>query len=94
MLYVRNKLMGETVSLEIYRDGRKETIKVKLGEIPGKGDATKASRTPDSGRSPRKSTRIGATVSEITPKLRELYGLSSEEGLVVTSVERSSIAGI
>ncbi len=93
VLYVRNKLMGETVSLEIYRDGRKETIKVKLGEIPGKGDAPKASRTPDSGRSPRESTRIGATVSEITPELRELYGLSSEEGLVVTSVERSSIAG-
>lgn len=93
VLYVRNKLMGETVSLEIYRDGRKETIKVKLGEIPGKGGAPKASRTPDSGRSPRESTRIGATVSEITPELRELYGLSSEEGLVVTSVERSSIAG-
>ena len=83
VLFVRNKLKGERLPIEIYRDGKKETIRVTLGDIPGKeGDGLAAGQ----------SVKIGATVSAITGELKERYKLPSDEGLVVLSVERGSIA--
>ena len=94
VLAIRNKLSGQDAAIELYRDGKKETLTVKLGDIPGKDAGTGAAPRRGSGGSsaPAQSDRIGAKVSEITTELRSKYDLPSSRGLVVLSVERGSVA--
>jgi serine protease Do len=93
VLSIRNKLAGQDAVIEFYRDGKKDKLTVKLGDIPGK-DGESGTRRGGSGgsSSPRQSGRIGAVVSEISAELRDKYKLSSANGLVVLSVERGSVA--
>jgi serine protease Do len=93
VLAIRNKLAGQDAVIELYRDGKKEKITVKLGDIPGKdAESGGGRRSTDDSSSPRQSERIGAKVSEISSELRNRYDLPSSNGLVVLSVERGSIA--
>jgi serine protease Do len=94
VLRIRNKLTGDRVKIEIYRDGKKTNLNVTLGDIPGKsGGERKESSRGTGGRTPKQSSdRIGVTVSEIDDTLKEEYGISSDKGLVVTAIERGSIA--
>ncbi|MDR1580874.1 MAG: Do family serine endopeptidase [Synergistaceae bacterium] len=95
VFYVRGKLAGDSVSLEIYRDSKKQTVKVELGEMEDDSGQGRRSRGRDQGDDDRgagESTRIGARVGRITPDLREEYGLDSDKGLVVIDVERGSVA--
>ncbi|MDR1132663.1 MAG: Do family serine endopeptidase [Synergistaceae bacterium] len=94
VFYVRSKLAGDTVSVEIYRDSKKQAIKVELGVMDDNGG--ERTRTRGRGREDDKgeneSTRIGARVSVITPGLKDEYGLDSDKGIVVIDVERGSVA--
>ncbi|MDR1515004.1 MAG: Do family serine endopeptidase [Synergistaceae bacterium] len=93
VLSIRNKLAGQDTVIEFYRDGKKDKLSVKLGDIPGKDGESGAPRGGSGGSSsPKQSERIGAQVSEISAELRNKYSLSSSNGLVVLSVERGSIA--
>ncbi|MDR0649464.1 MAG: Do family serine endopeptidase [Synergistaceae bacterium] len=93
VLSIRNKLAGQDAVIELYRDGRKETLTVRLGDIPGKEGGAGSSRSgAGSPSQPRQSERIGATVSEISAELQRRYNLPSSDGMVVLSVERGSIA--
>lgn len=92
VLRIRNKLMGDRVKIEVYRDGKKANLDVTLGDIPGKEGEKKEVRRTD-GKTPKQSSeRIGATVSEIDEKLKDEFALPSDKGLVVTAVDRGSIA--
>jgi serine protease Do len=93
VLSIRNKLAGQDAAIELYRDGKKEKLTVRLGDIPGKdGESSSPSGGQGSSSLPKQSERIGAKVSEISPELRSRYSLPSSNGLVVLSVERGSIA--
>jgi serine protease Do len=90
VFYVRNKLAGDTVSLEIYRDSKKQTVKVELDELNDDSRSERGTRGSDKGAN--ESTRIGARVNVIPPNLKDRYGLDSDKGIVVTGVERGSVA--
>jgi serine protease Do len=93
VLRIRNKMMGDRVRVEVYRDGKKTNLRVTLGDIPGKDVERKEPRRRTGVRPPKQSSdRIGATVSEIDDTLKEEYGLSADKGIVVTAVDRGSIA--
>jgi serine protease Do len=94
VLYIRNKFSEDTVSVDVYRDSRKQAIKVKLGTLTDENSTRRPTRggRERSGGDTRESTRVGATVSPITPGLKDNYNLSSDKGLVVVSVERGSVA--
>jgi serine protease Do len=93
VLAIRNKLAGQDAVIELYRDGKKEKLTVKLDDIPGKDAESGTQRRGMGGSSqPDQSERIGAKVSEISPELRDRYNLPSSNGLVVLSVERGSVA--
>jgi len=94
VLFIRNKLAGEKVSIEVYRDGKKQAINVTLGDIPGKeGEGVRpGGNAPRPQSDARQSTKIGVTVSEITPAIKEQYALASEAGVVALSVQGGSIA--
>ena len=87
---IRNKLMDDRVAIEIYRDGKKDRISVKLGMIPDREGMSTKESSQDSAA--KESTKLGATVSEITADLQKQYELASDKGVVVTAIERGSVA--
>ena len=92
--HIRNKLAGNQVSVEFYRDAKKQSIDVTLGEMPSDTSLDRTGRDRDRGgrRGDSQSTQVGATVRSITPELKDSYNLGNEKGLVVVRVERGSIA--
>lgn len=89
---VRNKLAGDKVNFEIYRDGKKRNVEVVLGEID-RGDGEKTGSKPVTGpkSSANSSKQMGITASVIDNELQRQYDLGSREGLVVTNVDRGSL---
>ncbi|MDR1965491.1 MAG: Do family serine endopeptidase [Synergistaceae bacterium] len=92
VLHIRNKLAEDEVSIEIYRDSKKQTIKAELGNMPGDIATRTDSRGGGGRKDSKESTRVGATVGAITQELRNNYGLTSDRGVVVLDVEPGSVA--
>jgi serine protease Do len=77
---------GETVQLEILRDGTPKNLTAKLGEMPGDQKAA----APAEGES---SALEGVQLDELTPAIaRQLKLDPGTEGVVVTNVARGSAA--
>jgi len=74
---------GTKVDLTIIRDGKKKTIPVKIEE---KESSIEREPTSSSGKD------IGLKVQEMTSTLARRYGYKTEEGLIITEVERYSEA--
>ena len=69
--------VGTEVSLDVLREGNRETLKAKLGVQP--------KVVPD-----EEETHFGFTVQEVTEKLFRLHRLETREGVLVSFVERGS----
>ena len=89
---VRNRLAGDLVPIEIYRDGKKMTVEVKLGDIDSVKGADRPSRSRRHGgeSAPEESTRMGISVVQNSESFAEEHDLSETGGVVVTSVEPGS----
>jgi serine protease Do len=74
---------GTNVSLLVYHDGKQKTVTVKLGEL---SEASAPAETS------QMSTKLGLTVQNITEDMVRLYGLRSNEGVVVSGVAPNSYA--
>ena len=91
--------VGERIRLEVYRDGRLQTLTVTSGRRPPESelDALRggpgADGSPSAPATPGQETE-GLTVSAITPALRTRYSLGADvSGVVVTAVAPRSEAG-
>jgi len=89
---------GETVRLEVLRDGRRLTLNVRAGarpsesELRSQDDGASEPSQPDAAQ-PGAVAVEGATVSAITPALRARYRLPEDQGgVVVTAVQAGSAA--
>jgi len=83
---------GSTVKLDVIRSGKRHSLNVKLEERPGIGESNEAGN----GGSVENSSmsRIGVAVRELTPQLRQVYGVNEDvSGVVVTRVDPVSPAG-
>jgi serine protease Do len=87
--------VGETVEVVVLRDGREETLQVKIGllEEPtlaaARGGPDQV--TPDGAQT--EETLLGMTVAVVTDDLRRSFALDADAGgLVVTGVDESSDA--
>ncbi|EPX86502.1 periplasmic serine protease, Do/DeqQ family [Rubellimicrobium thermophilum DSM 16684] len=83
--------VGETVTLEVLRDGQVMPIEVTLG----RREEAEASILPASTQNgaPRSSEMLGLSLSEPAPELLQKFGLDENtEGLVVTAVDPESNA--
>lgn len=89
---VRNKLAGDKVDFEIYRDGKKKKIEVVLGDID-RGENVKTSRKPTTEPqiATKTSKQMGITTAVIESELQKKFKLDSNEGLVVLNVDRGSL---
>ena len=74
---------GKTVAVEVFRDGTKETLHVRIGEL---NDQSAAAAAPDA------STNLGLSVSELAPEVARSLGLRGTEGVLVTAVDPVGLA--
>jgi serine protease Do len=80
---------GTTVNLKVIRDGRTETVKATLAELPSKkGEDLSASNDDGGGKG-----KFGMTVQPLTPELAERFELTrGTRGVVITDVDPNGAA--
>jgi serine protease Do len=77
-----------TIELGILRDGKAQTIKVKVGEFKGEKQVAE-----NGGSGSSKGGRLGLAVAELTPELRQRLNLPEQvKGLAIQSVRPASPA--
>jgi len=76
---------GERVNMEVLRNGKTRTLKVKIGQSEAEQQLAAA---PVATEEP---ARLGVRLSELTPEIRERYRIEGE-GVLVTDVQRGSPA--
>jgi serine protease Do len=82
---------GETVELEVIRDGDTQTLSVELGAIPGEADQPSV---PGTDRQPEQDQLEGMKLAPITPEYRQQFRIPGEvdRGLVVAGLQPASPA--
>ena len=77
---------GTTVTLGIYRDGKKKSVKVKLGQMP-------ANQNKLAAKAVEPAANLGLSVENITPDIRRELDLDrSIKGVIISRVRRGSLA--
>jgi serine protease Do len=76
---------GQTATIEVWRKGERERVKVTTDEFPS--EAPVAQATPD--KPGEKEARLGITVSELPPAQRKSLGV--DYGLVVQEVQKPDL---
>jgi serine protease Do len=75
---------GTEATLDIIRNGKPMTVRVRIGEMPRNGlSAEYLAGAP----STRGSNLLGLSVQDITPQIRQQLGYQGKGGVVVTDVE-------
>jgi len=91
---VADTRIGAEVPVVIWRNGRRITVTVTVGELPE--DVEQAAATPgpqDRGGAPVELPGTGLKLSAITPELRERFGLGADvKGVLVVEVQANSPA--
>ncbi len=77
--------VGEVVKVTLFRDGKKETVKVTIAKLKEDDLSTEAAK---------ESSLLGLSVQELTPELAKSLKLKDEEGVIVSNVEQGSVASI
>jgi serine protease Do len=90
---VANEPIGKTVQVRINRDGREMTVPVMIDDrnnvLP---DETAGNVRPPSDQGQGVETSIGLHVAPITQDEARRLGLPSTDGVMITSVDRDSVA--
>jgi len=86
---IRGKSIGAAVTLDVHRFGKNIKVKVKPEAWPDRSTPVASRKAP----TPEDNARsFGLTVEAVTKELAEQFGLDKMEGVVVTEVERGSVA--
>ncbi|MBF0325939.1 MAG: DegQ family serine endoprotease [Alphaproteobacteria bacterium] len=81
--------IGKKVTVEVWRDGKRTTAEVVVGELPEEPE--EVAKGPEKGQPPAAGQSVAGTglvVAAVTPQLRERFGLDEDvKGVVVTEVK-------
>lgn len=84
---VSQSRVGEKVHLTIFRNGTEKKITVTLGKLKG--------HSLDSGQEDNQQLqKLGLSVQELTPEIADSLGLDTKKGVVISGVERGSVAAM
>ncbi len=90
---VAETAVGETVPVEVWRQGRKVKLSIVLGEFPEDDQLVAARPGPPKPEAEKDLAVLGLMLSAVTPELRDRFKLGEDvEGVVVTKVEEGSAA--
>jgi serine protease Do len=80
------------VLLDVFRDGKPQSISVELAEMPNDPAVAGGPLGPSGGQG--SSVLDGITIESITPEHRRAFGISSDvtQGMVVTAIDPRSAA--
>ena len=88
-IVARNK-PGNKIKIKVYRKGREKTVVVKLGTLEEREEAeARGGRVEKVDES---DVDFGVTVESLTPELARRTDLNVDHGVLITRVERGSIA--
>ena len=73
---------GVRAPLELYRDGKRQIVSVRLGEMPFTPSAKAPAQPPEEGP----EAFLGMTVADLTPTMASELGFANTGGAVVTQV--------
>jgi serine protease Do len=86
-LVVSEHTPGTTVSMEILRDGKSQSLNIKLGEYHANSDVA------DNSQSPEQKGKLGLAVNDLTPDVRQQLSVPSNvQGVAVENVRPASPA--
>ncbi|ADJ27892.1 DegQ family serine endoprotease [Nitrosococcus watsonii] len=77
---------GSHETLTIIRDGKQQKVKITIGELSQEQTLTEAPT--------QSAEELGLAVQTLTPELAKQFDVKAGEGVVVTGVERGSIAAM
>jgi serine protease Do len=87
---LRNRIAGTApdskVDFEIFRDGRTKTITVEIGRMKADEHAAMASADLN--------VDLGMTMSEVSPQAASALGLSSTDGVLISSIDPGGAAAL
>ncbi len=87
-LAVNERTPGTTISMEILRDGKPETLSIKLGEFHAGSEVADNSSAPG-----EQKGKLGLAVNDLTPDLRQQLSVPSNvQGVAVEQVRPASPA--
>ena len=72
--------VDKTVKVEIFRDGKKREVKVKIGKLDEGNGGFVAEEKQEEGA-------LGITAADVTPELAARYSLEGQEGVLVTRID-------
>jgi serine protease Do len=78
--------INRKVPVDIIRNGKKQVLKVEIGELPKEDDVKIAARDPET----TNADRIGLVVANIPDDLREKMEIDGKGGVIVKKVERGA----
>jgi serine protease Do len=87
---VASKRPGDEVTLDVIRYGERQRIRVRLSEAPAMAMDAAPERRRETVSA--ETQRLGVGVSPVTAELAQRFGIQGTDGLVVTQVERGSLA--
>lgn len=76
---------GTREKLTILRDGQQKTVTVEIGKLEAEKQLAQSQESSD---------KLGITVQTLTPELAKQYDISDAKGVLVTGVERGSVAAM
>jgi len=77
---------GTAVNLTVLRDGREQSVTVKIGKLPS--NAAVAAGVPEA------ASKLGITVKNLTSDVAERLGYTGESGVLIEGVEPGSLAAL
>jgi serine protease Do len=86
---VLSRRVGDTVALELWRDGKPLTLSAKAAELPG-DDGAGGGGGSDEEKSGK--AKLGLGLQTLTPQMAERFGLRAEGGVLIGSVKPGSPA--
>ncbi|EPX55521.1 HtrA protease/chaperone protein [Cystobacter fuscus DSM 2262] len=86
------KKPGSTSALDVFREGKRQTIKVQLGTRPDLENLGVRPRQGQEDEEQSSKARVGLSLSNLDPRIAERAGLDSAKGAMVTEVQPGSPA--
>ncbi len=89
---VGNAPVGQEVPVTVLRNGKNETLTIKLGRRE-EAETVMPASAPDAGGQAGQTELLGLKLSEVTPEIAQQFNLGDDvQGLVVTEVDPASDA--
>lgn len=87
--YVLARRVGDSINLELWRDGKTMTLAAKTAELPGEDGAAGVGGADD-GQAGK--AKLGLGLQTLTPQMAERFGLKADHGVLINAVKPGSPA--